>query len=127
MALPKNTLFIRVGCGAERLQQPVDTSQHVGRGFYLIKYTQNGSCPRGGRRIEDFVQTLRRKKNKNKTLSYIKLEGGAQKRFPEENGAGRRTVVGVHRKYTGAFKTPSLFIFFLLEHLTELAVCSVWP
>lgn len=106
-ALPKNTLFIRGGCGAERLQQSVDTSQHIGRGFYLIKYTQNGSCPRGGRRIDDSVQTLRKK-----ILSYVKL-GGAQKRFPEENGAGRRAEEGVHRKYTSAFKTPSLFIFFI--------------
>lgn len=60
-ALPKNTLFMRGGCGAERLQQSVDTSQHIGRRFYFIKYTQNGSCPRGGRRIDDSVQTLGKK------------------------------------------------------------------
>lgn len=105
-ALPKNTLFIRGGCGAERLQQSMDTSQHIGRGFYLIKYTQNGSCPRGGRRIDDCSNAQK------KTLSYVKL-GGAQKRFPEENGAGRRAEEGVHRKDASAFKTPSLFIFFI--------------
>lgn len=36
----------------------MDSSQHVGPRFYLIMYTQDGSGPRGGSRIDGSVQTL---------------------------------------------------------------------
>lgn len=119
-ALPKNTLFIRGGCGAERLQQSVDTSQHIGRRFYLIKYTQNGSCPRGGRRIDDSVQTLGKK-----TLSYIKL-GGAHQEIPWRKRSWKTRWRGgtqeVHKRFQN-----SLTVYFFIwtsDSIGGLLGCS---
>lgn len=124
-ALPKNTLFIRRGCGAERLQQSVDTSQHIGRRFYLIKYTQNGSCPRGGRRIDDSVQTLGEKN------TFIHKVRGSTSR-----DSLKKTELedALKRGYTGSTQALSklphcLFFYLNIRQYWRFArlLCSAWP